>query len=99
MYQQVYQQVFQHPLSVARKVVVLFVQGARKESGADCQWCCLSGPLQRPQHQLVIRLLFKWKQKVVVTVLHEVVEAPVIILTRFTAIFHRPLHPWRRDVY
>ena len=27
---------------MARKVVVLFVQGARKESGADCQWCGLS---------------------------------------------------------
>ena len=30
-------------LFVARKVVVRFVNGARKERGANCQWCGLSG--------------------------------------------------------
>ena len=40
---------------MARKVVVLFVQGARKESGADCQWCCLSGPPSvRPERHIPI---------------------------------------------
>ena len=28
---------------MARKVVVLIVQGTRKESGADCQWLWVSG--------------------------------------------------------
>ena len=30
---------------MARKVLVLFVRGARKESDADCQWCGLSSTL------------------------------------------------------